>query len=139
MPALYEHGHVVRADEIDEQGRASNLAYLRWLQDAAVAHSTAQGWSPERYRREQAGWVVRTHWIEYLQPAFAGDRIVVRTWVANFRKVLSLRRYEISRPADAALLVRAATDWAFVGLQQGVPRRIPAELIASFEVVPDPD
>jgi len=39
--------------------------------------------------------IVRSHTIEYLGPAFAGDEIEVRTWVENLRRVRSLRRYKI--------------------------------------------
>jgi len=111
------------------------LEYLRWMQDAAVAHSAAQGWDAERYRQLGAGWVVRSHWIEYLRPVFAGEAITVVTWVAGFRKIRSLRKFKMLREADGALLARAETDWAFIGLQHRVPRRIPPELRDAFEVV----
>jgi acyl-CoA thioester hydrolase len=122
---------------IDGQGHASNLEYLRWMQDAAVAHSAAQGWPPERYLEIGAGWVVRSHWIEYLQPAFAGDEVTVFTWVADFRKVRSLRKYKIVREVDEAVLARAETDWAFIGLEHRVPRRVPRELVEAFIIVPE--
>ena len=82
---------------------------------------------------------MRSHFIEYLQPAFAGDEIVVRTWVSNFKKITSLRKYKICKAEDGTLLARAETDWAFLGLKHRVPRRIPQEFIDSFELVPEED
>ena len=75
--------------------------------------------------------------MTYLAPAFAGEEIEVVTWVSNFRKVTSLRRYRIVRPSDGAVLATAETDWAYIGRKRNVPRRIPAELIADFVLVPD--
>ena len=139
MPAIYEHPLTVPESAIDDQGHVNNLEYIRWLLRAAMAHSAAQGWTHERYRELGAGWVVRSHHIEYFQPAFAGESLVVVTWVADFRKIRSLRKYKIIRPADDALLVRAETDWAFIGLEHRVPRRAPPELIDSFEIVSEED
>jgi acyl-CoA thioester hydrolase len=137
MPAIYEHPHVVQDAEIDVLGHASNLAYLGWMQAAALAHSAAQGWPAERYRELGVGWVVRSHQIQYLRPAFAGEELVVRTWVATFRKVTSLRRYKIIRVADQRVLATAATDWAFINYQTGQPTRLPPELAGAFELVVD--
>jgi acyl-CoA thioester hydrolase len=139
MPNVYAHALTVSPDAIDGQGHVNNLEYLRWMQDAAVAHSTAQGWPPNRYLEIGAGWVVRSHWIEYLQPAFAGDVVTVFTWVADFRKIRSLRMYKFVRTGDDAVLARAETDWAFIGLEQRVPRRVPPELIQAFVIVPASD
>ena len=139
MPAVLEYSHQVVEDEIDGQGHVNNLEYLKWMQSAAIAHSTAQGWPSERYLELEAGWVVRTHTIEYLQPAFAGEEIVVLTWVSDFKKITSLRKYKIVRPADDAVLAVAETNWVFLGMKHHVPRRIPKELIESFEVVPTDD
>jgi acyl-CoA thioester hydrolase len=107
------------------------------MQLAAVAHSSKQGWSPERYAEEGSAFVVRSHKIEYLAPSFAGQSIVVETWVTGFQKVTSLRKYLIRRPDDDALLARAETNWAYIGRKHGVPRRIPQQLIDSFEPAPD--
>jgi acyl-CoA thioester hydrolase len=137
MPAIYEHPHAVLDSEIDVLGHASNLAYVAWMQAAALAHSAAQGWPAQRYQELGAGWVVRSHQIEYLRPAFAGEALVIRTWVATFRKVTSLRRYQIIRLADQRVLATAATDWAFINYQTGLPTRLPPGLAQAFELVVD--
>lgn len=136
MPAIYEHRFRVPEHAIDAHGHVNNLEYLRWMQEAAVEHSSAQGWPGQRYREIGAGWVVRSHRIDYLQPAFEGDEIVVFTWVANFRKIRSLRRYKVVRLGDQAVLAVAETDWAFIGLDHYVPRRVPEEVASAFIVVP---
>ena len=135
MPAVYEHYHTVAAAEIDELGHASNLVYLQWTQAAAIAHSAAQGWPAEAYQRLGSGFLVRSHHIEYLRPALSGDEIVVRTWVADFRRASSLRKYEVLHRGDGGLLAKAETLWAFVNLATGRPARIPPDLQAAFEIV----
>jgi acyl-CoA thioester hydrolase len=135
VPAIFEHPHTIRPDEIDVLGHANNLVYLRWMIAAAVAHSTAQGWPPELYQQLGCGFVVRRHEIDYLRPAFEGEEIVVRTWVASMRKAGSQRRYHIFRRKDDQQLAAALTDWAFVDYSKGLPKRIPPEVSGAFEVV----
>lgn len=135
MPAIFEYEHTVTDAEIDALNHAGNVAYVEWMQAAALAHSTALGWPAERYMAIGQGWVVRAHVIEYLQPAFAGDRVVVRTWVAAIRKATSSRRYEILRKSDGRRLAIAETRWAFIDYATGQPARIPPEVAASFPVV----
>lgn len=137
MPGIYEHHHTIRADEIDDLGHANNVAYVHWMQAAAMDHSRAQGWPHEAYVALGAGWVVRAHRIEYLRPAFCGDAIVVRTWVATMHKATSTRHYEIIRRADAAQLAKAETDWVFVKFDTGLPARIHSMVRAAFEIVAD--
>lgn len=137
MPAIYRHCHTVLPEEIDVLGHANNLAYLAWMQAAALAHSAAQGWPGDAYQRLGLGFVVRSHEITYERPALVGDLIVVRTWVASFKRASSLRRYEMVRELDGKRLATAATNWAFVNYATGMPARIPPEIIRSFELVPD--
>ena len=139
MPAIFEYHVSVTDAAIDEQGHVNNVEYVRWMQEAAIAHSAAQGWPAQRYLETGAGWVVRSDWIEYLQAAFTGDEVVVYTWVSNFRKIRSLRKYKIVRRQDQTVLAVAETDWAFIGLSHRVPRRLPPELIESFVLVPEAD
>jgi acyl-CoA thioester hydrolase len=135
MPRIYSRTFQVTQESIDENGHVGNLEYLRWMQEIAIEHSAAQGWPMERYFREEAGWVVRSHFIEYLQPAFEGDRLALHTWVTAMDRNRSPRRYLLLREKD--LIARAETLWAYVDLRSGRARPIPAELRAAFPLVSD--
>lgn len=132
---MYRHSILISQDAIDENGHANNVEYLRWMQDAAVGHSDASG-GTRATKRAGASWVVRSHHIEYLQPAFAGDRIVVCTWVSDLRKASSLRKYLLLRESDRVVIARGETNWVFVESQSGRPIAIPKEVSSLFEVVP---
>jgi len=123
----------VTASAIDANGHANNVEYLRWMQEAATSHSDAVGCTAAT-RAAGATWVVRSHHIEYLRPAFAGDVVQVRTWVADFRRAFSLRKYEFVRCGDSTVLARGETAWIFVDVTSGRPRSVPQQIQALFEV-----
>jgi acyl-CoA thioester hydrolase len=136
-PRVHSKRFPVPADAIDQQGHVSNLAYVAWMQDLAIEHSAAAGWPMERYLALGAGWVVRSHFIEYLRPAFAADVIEAHTWVPEFTRRSTPRRFLFLRQADRQPLARAETRWVFVDLTTGRRRPLPDELLAAFEPLPD--
>lgn len=137
MPAMFDWKHTVVERDLDDLKHVNNISYLKWMQSAALAHSAAQGWPIEAYHALGQGWLVRSHQIEYLAQARLGDEVVVRTFVANLKKVTSLRRFYIFRATDDVVLAKAATDWAFVDFVTGTPKRIPVEVASAFEIVAD--
>lgn len=133
---IFPYEFTVPDEAVDENGHVNNVMYVQWMQDAAVRHYEAMG-GRQITLDIGATWVVRSHMIEYLQPAFAGERIKVLTWVATMRRVRSLRRYQFIRIEDDRLLVRGETDWVFVDAKDGSPRAIPPEVVNLFTLVPD--
>ena len=133
---IFPYEFTVPDEAVDENGHVNNVMYVQWMQDAAVRHYEAMG-GRQITLDIGATWVVRSHMIEYLQPAFAGERIKVLTWVATMRRVRSLRRYRFIRIEDDRLLVRGETDWVFVDAKDGSPRAIPPEVVNLFTLVPD--
>jgi acyl-CoA thioester hydrolase len=135
VPAICRYDLVVPEAAVDENGHVNNVEYLRWMQDAANRHSGVQGCTRIT---EQIGatWFVRSHHIEYLHPAFAGEPVAVLTWVSNFRRVFSLRKFRVFRVSDNALLAAAETEYVFVDAAGGRPRSIPPEVAGLFELVP---
>ena len=133
---VYPFEFTIPEDAVDENGHVNNVNFVQWMQDAAVRHYEAM-----RGRQITidlgATWVVRSHKVEYLRPAFAGERIRVLTWVVNMRRVRSLRRYQFFRVEDKQLLVRGETDWVFVDASNGSIRAIPPEVADLFTLVPD--
>jgi acyl-CoA thioester hydrolase len=135
-PLLRVHRTATDA-EMDELGHISNIAYVRWVQDAAGTASAAAGWTLPRYQQEGAAFVVRTHTLTYYAPAMAGDAIVCTTWIDSWKGASSPRHTRITRATDGVLLCGCITLWAFMDLQTGRPRRIPAAMLADFARVPD--
>ena len=134
--ALYRDELTVPDGVIDENGHANNVAFVQWMQDVAIRHFDAVG---GRAAMQAAGgaWVVYSHHVEYLLPAFAGDRVEILTWVANFNRALSLRRYRFLRASDGKLLVRGETLWVFVNAGTGRPLRVPDDLRQVFTLLPE--
>ena len=135
VPSVHRYFILISDDAIDANGHANNVEYLRWMQDAAVSHADATGCT-DATKEATASWVVRSHHVDYLQPTFAGDRIIVLTWVSNLRKASSLRKYLLLRETDRAVIARGETNWVFVDAQTGRPTAIPKEVFSLFEVVP---
>jgi acyl-CoA thioester hydrolase len=127
---------VASADDLDEQGHVSNVVYVRWVQDVAMAHSVASGWDHAAYVRFGAIFVVRRHQVEYLRPVRAGDRVALITHVAWWRAATCERRTRIVRVRDGEELARAVTLWALVSVDGGRPLRIPGEIAEAFARVP---
>jgi acyl-CoA thioester hydrolase len=137
VPRIFVREFQVPESSIDANRHVGNLEYLRWMQDIAIEHSAARGWPHERYLAERIAWVVRSHSIEYVRPAFLGETLALATWVADLRSRSSLRRYLVWRGSDRQVLVQAETRWVLVEGDSGRARAIPDELRASFEVVAD--
>ncbi|MEQ8767456.1 MAG: thioesterase family protein [Planctomycetota bacterium] len=133
--AIHRHAFVVSEEVIDRNGHVNNVVYVQWMQDVAVRHSDATG-GTQAARDAGGTWVVRTHRIEYLRPALAGDQIEAQTWVSDFRRAASLRKYRFVRQPGGELLARGETDWVFIGLEDGRPRAIPNEVAARFPLRP---
>ena len=137
MPPIpvYEHHVNVLPSDIDENEHANNLCYVRWMNEAAVAHSAENGWTAQRYIDLGASWFARKHTIEYLAPSFEGDKLVVRTGVSDWKNIRSTRKYRFVRMSDNKVIAEAETLWVFVNLSTGRPTRIPEEVVEAFVVV----
>jgi acyl-CoA thioester hydrolase len=129
-------GHVyiaqvrVRHDELDAFGRAYPSAYLRHLAQVAIDASTDAGYDARWYAEAGAQWLVRRTTFAVPRPWRAESELSVRTWVVDFRRVRSRRCYEASEHGEAALT--AQTDWVFVDVATGRPRRVPQAMEARF-------
>jgi acyl-CoA thioester hydrolase len=119
------------AEDIDELGHVSNLVYLRWVLEAATAHSLALGWGHAEYRALGAVFVVRRHEIDYLASVLAHEELVAETWVDTWKQASCVRRTELLR-GSGQVVARAGTTWAFIQLASSRPTRIPDELRALF-------
>jgi acyl-CoA thioester hydrolase len=131
-PTVFDYHFTVPESAIDENNHVNNVMYVQWMQDAATAHSTALGFTPEFYASNEGTWVARSHYIEYLRPAFEGDEIIIQTWISTIKRSISERQYAFFRRSDKTLLARAKTVWIYINTATLTPIRIPKDLLAKY-------
>ena len=130
MPAaVFTLPLTVRDDDFDQLGHVNNVAFVRYVQDAAVAHWTAV--APADLQAAFV-WVVRRHELEYLRPGLPGDALVARTWVGEPSGATWERFTEVAR-ADGPVLVTARTVWVLLDAATGRPRRVDPRMVAALD------
>ncbi len=129
----------VTEDCIDMMKHTNNKVYLKWMEDAALAHTTALGWGVKRYLDAKGAFVTRKHWIQYLRPTFLGEELIMYTWVEALEESTTLRRFQLMRNGKACM--RGATEWGFINTETGHSIPIFPEVRSIFTAVPrdDPD
>ena len=106
--------------------------YLRYMQESAFDASAAAGYDLDRYQEIRRAWLVRETDITYLRPLVYDDRVIVKTWVLDFRRVRSRRAYELRNANSGEIVAQATTDWVFMNDETERPETIPQEMIDGF-------
>ena len=125
----FAHPIVVADADIDGNGHANNVVYLRWVQEAAVAHWLA---AVEPDLAKALSWVVVRHEIDYKRPAYRGENLVVTTWLGEITAATTERFCAIARGADGEVLARARTIWCAIDPGSGRPKRLDPRIRGYF-------
>ena len=150
----------VRFSDLDPLGHVNNAAYINYLEQAAIDHAAAVDLGQERLAALGGVFIARRHVIDYLRPAVADDRLRIVTWIAEMHGARAARLYEVERQSGASdtpwprsdhllsdrgsverfgdVILRARTDWAYVDVGSGRPRRMPPDVLDLFRFDPEP-
>lgn len=125
----FERRITAQNDDIDELGHVNNAAWVRWIQDVALAHwyEVANPAHAEAYI-----WVITRHEIDYLRGLGPGESVTGRTWVGAAPKGARFDRHMEFVGDDGKVRVRAKTTWAIIEKASGRPIRVPPEVVAPF-------
>jgi len=119
----------VEPTDLDDQDHVNNVVYVRWVQDAAIAH-----WRALTTSEIQAtvGWALLRHEIDYRAAARLGDEVIVRTRVGHLEGITFERLTDIRRAADGRVLAESRTLWCPIDPRSGRPRRVSDEVRSLF-------
>jgi acyl-CoA thioester hydrolase len=132
MPLKHTRSFRVRQYECDVNGHVRCANYLRYMQETAFDASAAAGYDHYKYKSMSQIWLIRETEIEYIRPLQYGDHFKIDTWVQDFRRVSSRRRYEFYNSKTNAPAAVAHTDWAYIDTQTNRPTLIPDEIAGAF-------
>ncbi|KTC33054.1 MULTISPECIES: acyl-CoA thioesterase [Pseudomonas] len=132
-PAPFVIALTVQPDDIDGLGHANNAVYVTWLERCAWQHSQHLGLDLATYRQLDRAMAVVRHEIDYLASAHEGDGLELGTWILEWdRRLKMTRQFQLLRPRDGAVLLRARTTFVCIELSSGKPKRMPAEFLDGY-------
>ncbi|WP_053977615.1 acyl-CoA thioesterase [Mangrovimonas xylaniphaga] len=115
----------VTEDDLDQLNHVNNVRYVQWVQDVAAQHWDA---GATQEIKDQYFWVLVKHTIEYKLPAFLGESIRLKTYIAKSEGVISTRIVEIYNHTTSKLLVTSEANWCLISKSTNRPCRITAEI-----------
>lgn len=122
-----------QAGDIDGLNHTNNAVYVRWCEQIGWAHSEALGLSLQDYHRLDRAMAIRRGTYDYLLPTFAGEELVLATWLAGGADKLTMeRRFQVVRMRDEATVLRGHWDLVCIEMSSGRARRMPAEFMAAY-------
>lgn len=126
LPEPFTLDILVQEADTDRLGHANNVVYVRWLEDVSWAHIESLGMTWALHESTGKAMAITRTEIDYLAPANAGDRLVLGTWLTGFDgRFRSSRQFQLVRPADGKVLVRALSTHACVDMKTQRPARAP--------------
>ena len=128
---VYEKKIVVESKDIDFNGHVHNLKFIEWMINSALEHSFSKGFDEKFYKDHNFTWFTKSHKIEYKKPAFEGEKLTLKTWIDEVKRVSAIRKYEILRRDE--LLATGESEWVFVDMETSRPKRIPPEIVEKFK------
>ncbi|RHW17987.1 acyl-CoA thioesterase [Sphingomonas gilva] len=129
MTTALPHHHPIEiaASDIDFMGHVNNAHYLRWVQDAVVAH-----W--RRFAPDEAVaahlWVALKHEITYRKPAFLNDEVIATTVLQKVEGARAFYDTLIRRGEE--VLAEVKSSWCCLDAETLRPVRVAKELAAKF-------
>ena len=129
----YRYSFKVTEQDIDFNNHVNNVTYLSWMIEAATKHSESVGFGYKECLKLGGTWIAKSHNIEYKKPSFINDELQMETWIEDIGKILSTRRYVLTRVSDRVLICEGKTEWVFVDSEKMRPMKIPAAIIAGFK------
>jgi acyl-CoA thioester hydrolase len=129
----YRYSFKVTEDHIDFNNHVNNVTYLSWMIEAATQHSESVGFGYKECLKLGGTWIAKSHNIEYKKPSFINDELQMETWIEDIGKILSTRRYVLTRVSDGTIICEGKTEWVFVDSEKMRPMRIPSAIITGFK------
>ena len=126
---IYIHPITIIESDIDGQGHVNNIIYLKWVQEAAIAHWNSVA---DIYMQEANFWVVSRHEIDYLKSAYLNSKLVAKTWVTETKGAKSERYVTISDAETETVYANIKTTFYLLNAKSKRPKRIDAEIVNVF-------
>jgi len=123
--------------QVDGNGRMAPAALLAILQEAAVSHSDALGYTVDFMVESQSVWAIVNWHIKTYRMPHQGERITVQTWSDQCRRIQATRSFFLF-DEQGHKIVDGASRWIFMDFSTRKPRNVSEEMIQAYGAKQEP-
>ncbi|MFZ0218441.1 MAG: thioesterase family protein [Candidatus Dormiibacterota bacterium] len=134
-PTVYHQSWPVRHYELDSNGHVNNAVYLQYAEHLTIEHAERSGFGVAWTTAHGGAWFVHRNHVTYHEAARYGDVLDLTVEVRYVGGTRGVRLTTIRRQRDLALFAEVLTEWVWVRLEDGRPRRVPTELVEAARAV----
>ncbi|NJC32783.1 acyl-CoA thioester hydrolase [Sphingomonas jejuensis] len=128
MPAAaHLHPIAIEPGDIDFMGHVNNASYLRWVQEAVIAHWRSI--APPTAIAEHL-WIALRHEIDYRKPAFLDDQVIATVVLERVQGARAFYETVIRRGEEVIAEVRSS--WCCLDAATLRPARIARDIVERF-------
>lgn len=127
MTKTYRFQIKVQGDDIDHLAHVNNASYIKWVQNAVVAH-----WEHHATPALQAQnlWMALRHEIDYMKETFLDDDLVAEIIIRDIKTVRATYQSVIKRGEE--IVAKAVSTWCCIHPDTHRPQRISADILTAF-------
>ncbi len=132
-PAPFTLNLTVKPADIDNLNHTNNAVYVGWCEKTAWAHSESLGLSLGDYLRLNRAMAITKAEYDYLGASFVDEQLTIGTWLTRSDGRLTMeRRFQLFRPSDQRLILRARWQLTCINIASGKPSRMPESFLTSY-------
>ncbi|MEL6942473.1 MAG: acyl-ACP thioesterase domain-containing protein, partial [Bacteroidota bacterium] len=130
--------YTIKAYDIDAHKRATPLALIRAMHEAAMQNVIRLGISVWDLEPQNLAWVLMSKYVQFERLPNLGEKIKILTQPSGFEKVFTYRDYKVLDEEGNTLLYSAST-WLLMNTQSRRMTRIPENIRALEKEIPAPE
>ena len=111
MSGIYEKPYTLTSSDVNRARRLRTSVMMRWLQEAAIAHTEALGMGREKTLDRGILWILGMQRAEISRMPVYDEKILVRSWPGKTMHLFFPRYYELVSADGSEILVRASALW----------------------------
>lgn len=130
---VFEEEMKIGVEDVGKNNCITNVGILRMFENIGSYHSDKAGYGLLDIEKNGVSWILLDWKVKVLKRPMYGEKLLVRTWGRNTKKVTTDRDYEIYNE-NKELCVIATSKWALIDIQSKTLARITQEVIDNYKI-----
>lgn len=121
----------VRYEDVDKNNHLTLKGFLKYLVDAASAHSDIAGYGLDDIPKTHVAWLILDWKLKVYNYPKTSELIHIRTWTRNNSKLYSYRDFEVLDNTGSRIAI-GSSKWVLVNYETKAISKITPEIIAAY-------